>query len=74
MKFLDTIVLILVVIGAVNWGLVALFQFDLVAALFSGSSVFGSISMVSRIIYGLVGLAGIYALTFFSKIHNERDI
>lgn len=67
MKALDTIVLILVIIGAVNWGLIALFQFDLVAVLFAGSSAFGAISTFSRIIYGLVGLAGLYALSFFGK-------
>ena len=45
--------LALVIIGAVNWGLVGLFQFDLVAALF------GPASMLSRLVYSLVGLAGI---------------
>jgi uncharacterized membrane protein YuzA (DUF378 family) len=45
--------LALVIIGAVNWGLVGLFQFDLVAALF------GPASVLSRIVYSLVGLAGI---------------
>jgi uncharacterized membrane protein YuzA (DUF378 family) len=51
--------LILVIIGAVNWGLVGLFRFDLVAALFSGSN-----SGLSRIVYAVVGLSGvIIALT-----------
>jgi uncharacterized membrane protein YuzA (DUF378 family) len=45
--------LVLVIVGAVNWGLVGLFQFDLVAALF------GSASALSRLVYSLVGLAGI---------------
>ena len=45
--------LVLVIVGAVNWGLVGLFQFDLVAALF------GSASVLSRLVYSLVGLAGI---------------
>jgi len=45
---------VLVVVGAVNWGLVGLAQFDLVAALFGGSA-----SVVSRIVYSLVGLAGL---------------
>ncbi|GAA0116193.1 MULTISPECIES: DUF378 domain-containing protein [Clostridium] len=75
MKVLDTIALILVIIGAVNWGLVGLFRFDLVAALFAGSSAFGSISGFSRIIYGLVGLCGLYAISFFAKTNDShRDI
>lgn len=67
MKVFDAIVLILVIVGAVNWGLIGLFGFDLVAVLFAGSSAFGTISTFSRIIYGLVGLAGIYAISFFAK-------
>jgi len=56
---LDTIALILVIIGALNWGLIGLFNFDLVAALFGGQT-----SMLSRIVYSLVGLAGLYSITF----------
>ena len=52
MKILDTIALTLVIIGAVNWGLIGFFEFDLVAALF------GEMTAFSRIIYGLVGIAG----------------
>lgn len=62
MKALDTIALILVIIGALNWGLIGFFQFDLVASLFGGST-----SMVSRTIYALVGIAGLYAISFFAK-------
>ncbi|MCF6459861.1 DUF378 domain-containing protein [Clostridium sp. Cult3] len=58
---MDTLALTLVIIGAINWGLIGLFQFDLVAAIFGGSS-----SVLSRIIYGLVGLAGIYSFKFYS--------
>jgi uncharacterized protein len=53
-KPLYLICLILVIVGAVNWGLVGVAQFDLVATLFGGSS-----SMLSRIVYTLVGIAGI---------------
>ena len=53
---IDKTALILVIIGALNWGLVGLFQYDLVAALFGGQG-----SMISRIIYSLIGLAGIYS-------------
>jgi uncharacterized membrane protein YuzA (DUF378 family) len=67
MKVLDSIALILVIIGAVNWGLIGLFHFDLVAVLFAGSSAFGAISTFSRIVYVIVGLAGLYAISFFAK-------
>ena len=56
---MDTLALVLVIIGALNWGLVGLFRFDLVAALFGGQT-----ALLSRIIYSLVGLAGLYAITF----------
>jgi uncharacterized membrane protein YuzA (DUF378 family) len=55
-NLLDWIAGVLVIIGALNWGLVGLFQFDLVAA------ILGAGSMMTRIIYVLVGLAGIYCL------------
>lgn len=56
---MDTIALILVIIGALNWGLIGLFNFDLVAALFGGQT-----ALLSRIVYSLVGLAGLYSITF----------
>ena len=52
MGILYNIALTLVLIGAVNWGLVSLFKFDLVAAILAGSGNFGNISTISRIIYG----------------------
>jgi len=62
MNAIDWIVVILVVVGALNWGLVGLFEFDLVATLF------GAMSTVSRVVYTLVGLAGVYKLvTVFTK-------
>lgn len=61
MKFLDSLALILVVIGAVNWGLIGFFQFNLVATLF------GDMTAFSRIVYALVGIAGLYSLSFFAK-------
>lgn len=66
MKVLDNIALTLVIIGAINWGLIGFFRFDLVAALF------GDMSTLSRIIYGLVGLCGLYAISFFMK-YQSRD-
>jgi len=61
MKILDTIALILVVIGGINWGLIGFFQFNLVG------SLFGNVSMLTRIIYSLVGVASIYSIKFFAK-------
>lgn len=55
MKVLDVIVAVLLVIGGLNWGLVGIFQFDLVAAIFGGQS-----SILSRLVYTLVGLAAVY--------------
>lgn len=66
MKILDYIALILVVVGAVNWGLIGFFKFDLVRVLF------GDLSLLSRIVYALVGIAGLYALTYFGRIGREE--
>ena len=59
---LDRIALILVTIGALNWGSVGLFKFDLVAWLFGGSG-----SLFSRIIYTLIGLAGLWCISFLFR-------
>ena len=56
MKIIDTIALVLVIIGAVNWGLIGLFHFNLVDA------IFGTMSVISRIIYTLVGVSGLWAI------------
>lgn len=62
MKSLDLVSAVLVIVGALNWGLVGLAHFDLVAALFG--TRFGETSALTSIVYGLVGLAGAYqALT-----------
>jgi hypothetical protein len=58
MKKLDVVAAVLVVVGALNWGLVAVAHFDLVAAVFGMK--FGEVSLLSGIVYGLVGLAGLY--------------
>jgi uncharacterized protein len=57
MKAINVLTLILVIVGAVNWGLVGLFQFDLVAALFGGQD-----AVLARLAYILVGLAGLYQM------------
>jgi hypothetical protein len=58
MKKLDVIATILVVVGALNWGLVAIAKFDLVATLFGMR--FGETSALTALVYGLVGIAGLY--------------
>lgn len=66
MKALNYIALILIVIGALNWALIGIFQFDLVGAIFGGMT-----SMLSRIIFTIVGLAGLWSLTFFGRLDEE---
>ena len=56
MKIIDKIVLILIVIVAINWGLIGLFNFNLV------STIFGNMSLISRIIYILVGISGLWGI------------
>ena len=69
MKKLDVVAAILVVVGALNWGLVAAARFDLVAAIFGMN--FGEVSALSAIVYGLVGLAGIYQAANFKAIQRR---
>ena len=67
MKALNTLALVLVIVGALNWGLVAIAEFDLVAEIFGEE--FGTTNAITRIIYGLVGLAGLYlAVTLLPAI------
>lgn len=68
---MDTIALILSIIGSINWGLVGIFKFDLVAWLFGGQT-----AILSRIVYALVGLAGLWCITLLyrrisSKVQNN---
>ncbi len=64
MKALNGIALTLVIIGAINWLLVGLFKFNLVDA------IFGSLSVLTRIIYIIVGIAGLWSIAFYSKISD----
>ena len=66
---MDTIALILSIIGSLNWGLVGIFQFDLVAWLFGGQA-----SVISRIIYTLVGLAGIWCISLLFRKGRHMDM
>ena len=64
---MDTIALILSIIGSVNWGLVGLFQFDLVAWIFGGQD-----AVISRIIYGIIGLAGLWCITMLFRRNKAK--
>jgi uncharacterized membrane protein YuzA (DUF378 family) len=64
MKKLDLLAGVLVIVGALNWGLVAVAEFDLVAWIFGGME-FGETNAASRVIYGLVGLAALYSIAVF---------
>lgn len=63
---MDKIALLLVIIGAVNWGVIGIFQFDLVASIFGGQA-----AVVSRIIYTLVGAAGLWCI---SLLFRDREM
>ena len=62
MKIIRFLAILLIIVGALNWGLVGFFQYNLVSDLFGGES-----SVISRVIFGLVGLAGLYSITFLCK-------
>jgi uncharacterized protein len=62
MKWLNVLAAVLTIVGGLNWGLVGLFEFDLVAAVFGGMQ-FGEVNIASRIIYTLVGLSAAYLAT-----------
>jgi uncharacterized membrane protein YuzA (DUF378 family) len=68
---LAKILIAIAIIGAVNWGLVGFFNFNLVDAIFGGGSA-EETSAVSRVIYALVGLAGVAALLMLPRLRDER--
>ncbi|MCL2364948.1 MAG: DUF378 domain-containing protein [Defluviitaleaceae bacterium] len=63
----DWVALSLVILGAINWGLIGLFRFDLIAVIFGGME-----SVVSRIIYTIIALAGLYCLSFIGRATMEQ--
>jgi uncharacterized membrane protein YuzA (DUF378 family) len=65
MKTLDVIAAILLIVGGLNWGLVGIFRFDLVAA------IFGDMSVIARIVYILVGVAALYQAILWKAIQNR---
>ncbi len=64
MKIINGIALTLVIIGAINWLLVGLFEFNLV------DTIFGSLSVLTRIIYIIVGIAGLWSIALYSKLSD----
>ena len=68
MKTLDWLCITLMIIGSVNWGLVGFFNFDLVTSVFGGS-----LYWIARIIFGLVGIAGLYCLTLYGRLDTHEE-
>ena len=68
MRALNMITLILVIVGGINWGLVGLFDFDLVAA------IFGARSTLSRLVYILVGLSALYQFVPLTQMASRHDV
>jgi hypothetical protein len=71
MRKLDIAALILVIVGALNWGLVALAEFDLVAKIFGMD--FGQTDAASRVVYGLVGLSGVWVAVRATTLLGRQD-
>ncbi len=67
MEMVQIIAIVLAAVGAVNWGLVGLFKFDLVA-LIAGGMKFGDVNVISRVIYILVAIAGVISLTAIGEL------
>ena len=66
MKLLNCIALTIAIIGAINWGLIGFFNFNLVAF------IFGDMTLLSRIVYALVGLSGLYLITFYGFLCTKE--
>ena len=64
---LDYTALIISMIGALNWGLIGFFRFDLVAFLF------GDMTLLSRIVYGIVGICGLYLISMVGRVGNSHE-
>ena len=64
---IDYTALAITIIGAINWGLIGFFRFNLV------SFLFGDMTWLSRIIYGLVGICGLYLITLFGRLNRSKD-
>lgn len=66
-KWIDCTALTIAIIGALNWGLVGIFQFNLV------NFIFGDMSWISRIVFILVGICGLYLFSFYTGITNNNE-
>ncbi len=66
-KGLDYTILTIAIIGAINWGLIGFFNLDLVALLF------GEMTLISRIVYSIVGLSGLYLVSLYGRVVNSMD-
>lgn len=66
MKLLNLFALTIAIVGAVNWGLIGFFNFNLV------SFLFGDMTLLSRIVYSLVGLCGLYLITFYGLLGEKE--
>ena len=66
-KGFDYTALTIVIIGAINWGLIGFFQFNLV------SFIFGNGTWLTRVIYALVGLSGLYLISFYGRIRSSLE-
>ncbi len=65
LNVLEIVSLILIIVGGLNWGLVGVFSFDLVA------TIFGEMSVISRVVYTLVGLSAVYWLTMLGRVSKK---
>ena len=68
METLQKVALVFTIIGAINWGLIGFFKFDLVEFLF------GDMSWLSRIIYALVGISGLYMCSLYGRVKSGSDL
>ncbi len=66
-KYVDATALTIAIIGAINWGLIGLFRFDLVAF------IFGDMSWLSRVVYTIVGICGLYLISFYMKLFDKGE-
>lgn len=67
MKFLNGLCLTLAIVGAINWGLIGFFDYNLV------SGILGDGAWITRILYALVGLAGLYVISFYGFLSRETN-
>ena len=65
-RFLDWFALTLLIVGAINWGLIGFFRFDLLGSIFGGMG-----AVLSRVVFAIVGIAGLYCLTIYRKIDDQ---